>query len=208
MVSLIQNNRFPLRQIEDWSFPIGGASPKCLVASVFQPIDSAYMERSSTKSINHRILLESELRNWFAGQGVSGEGAAKAVQLLDASTLLAQPRPSRWNRRGEFGVQERCRYLWYRHAARILGWCERRRFPDTVTAILRTHVFPTQGGRHEATREDGAERIATIAHTGQTSIGSDHHCAGQSSRILMRHGRYPEMYVLAGLLGLHCFCVG
>ena len=208
MVSLIHNNRFPLRQIVLWSFSICGASPKCSVASVFQPIDSAYMERSSTNSIADRILLESELRNWFAGQGVSGEGAAKAVQLLDATTLLAQPRPSRWNRRGAFGVQERCRYLWYRHAARILGWCERRRFPDTVTAILRTHVFPTQGERHEATREDGAGRITTEAHAGQTSIGSNPHCAGQSSRIFMRHGRIPKMYVLAGRLGLHCFCVG
>lgn len=64
-----------------------------------------------------RLSLEGELEKWFADQGVSKEGGSRAVQLLDASTLLAQPRPSRWNRRGEFGIHERCRYLWYRHAA-------------------------------------------------------------------------------------------
>ena len=139
------------------------------------------MERSSTCSSGERIRLESDLRHWFAGQGVGQEGAARAVLLLDAGTLLATPRPSRWNRRGQFGVQERCRYLWYRHAARILGWCERRRFPDTVTAILRTHVFPTQGARHEATREDGEGRVTANLHTAPSSIDARQHSAGQSS---------------------------
>ena len=138
------------------------------------------MERSNTWACANRISLESELRNWFTEQGVTEEGAARAVGLLDASTLLAQPRPSRWNRRGTFGIQERCRYLWYRHAARILGWCERRRFPDIVTGILRGHVFPTEGGRDEATREDGSGRVTTAAHAGSIAADPDQHYAGKS----------------------------
>ena len=127
-----------------------------------------------------RISLEGELEKWFAGQGVSPEGASRAVQLLDANTLLAQPRPSRWNRRGAFGVQERCRYLWYRHAARILGWCERRRFPDIVTDILRQHIFPTQGGHDEATRQDGSEGVSAAARPGPIATSAAHSPAGES----------------------------
>jgi hypothetical protein len=127
-----------------------------------------------------RVCLEVELENWFTGQGVSSEGASRAVRLLDATALLAQPRPSRWNRRGNFGVQERCRYLWYRHAARILGWCDRTRFPDIVTRLLRRHIFPTQGGRDEAAREDVTGRVPAGVRPGPIAIVADHLPAGQS----------------------------
>ena len=143
-----------------------------------------YMERSGTCKSATRISLELELQNWFAGQGVSTEGATRAVQLLDPATLLAHPCPSRWNRKGTFGVQERCRYLWYRHAARILGWCERRKFPDCVTTILRGHIFPTDCGRDEETREDGQGRVlAACARAVSPTIDADQHSAGQSSFI-------------------------
>lgn len=128
-----------------------------------------------------RVSLEGELQRWFVRQGVSEQGATLAVQLLDASILLAQPRPSRWNRRGDFGVQERCRYLWHRHAARILGWCERRRFPDIVTAILRAHVFPTRNVRDEATREVGKGTLSAGGHAGPIATVDDRHSAGQFS---------------------------
>jgi hypothetical protein len=131
------------------------------------------MDTSRISASAERVSLECELHKWFSGQGVSQEGATRALQLLDASILLAQPRPSRWNRRGQFGVQERCRYLWYRHAARILGWCERRRFPDFVTSILRGHVFPTQAVSDEASREDGTQTLPT---------GSPHTAVGLGDR--------------------------
>jgi hypothetical protein len=127
-----------------------------------------------------RVALEGELESWFTGQGVSSEGASRVVRLLDATTLLAQPRPSRWNRRGDFGIQERCRYLWYRHAARILGWCERTRFPDIVTRILRAHIFPTHSGRDEAPREDVTRWVSAGARPGPIAIDADHLPAGQS----------------------------
>lgn len=127
-----------------------------------------------------RVSVEEELEIWFTGQGVSSEGARRAVRLLDADALLSQPRPSRWNRRGTFGVQERCRYLWYRHAARILGWCDRRRFPDRVTRILRGHIFPTLGEHDEAAREDVTGRVSAGACPGPLAIDADHLPAGAS----------------------------
>lgn len=98
-----------------------------------------------------------------------------------SSRIHVRARPSRWNRRGKFGVQERCRYLWYRHAARILGWCDRKKFPDLVTGILRAHVFPTPGGEDETTREDGKGGVAAGARAGSIAIDAAHLSAGQSS---------------------------
>ena len=116
-----------------------------------------------TAKSGERLALEGQLERWFAGQGVSKEGASRAVQLLDPRALLAQARPSTWNRRGHFGAQERCRYLWYRHAARILGWCERKKFPDTVTDILRNHIFPSDLRQDEAIGEDGAGSVSACS---------------------------------------------
>ena len=138
------------------------------------------MEIGGNCNSAERVYLEVELEKWFTGQGVSREGALRAVRLLDATALLAQPRPSRWNRRGNFGVQERCRYLWYRHAARILGWCERTRFPDIVTQLLRGHIFPDQGGRHEAASENVTGRLPAGARPGPIGIVADPPPAGQS----------------------------
>ena len=139
------------------------------------------MENIITAKSAERVSLEGELTKWFGEQGVSATGASRAVKLLDASVLLAEPRPSRWNRRGSFGVQERCRYLWYRHAARILGWCDRRRFLAIVTDILRGHAFPQQVGRDEASREGVEDRDSAGSRAGPLATDSDDHSAGESS---------------------------
>ena len=152
--------------------------PKLLLS-----VPGVYMEPVGACKSAERVLLEGELQKWFKNQGVSEEGAARAVQLLDASTLLAQPRPSRWNRRGDFGVQERCRYLWYRHAARILGWCERKAFPDIVTGILRAHVFPSRNVSDEAPREDVKGSLSAGGHANPIAIVAEHRSSGQFSCI-------------------------
>jgi hypothetical protein len=83
-----------------------------------------------------------QLHSWFLGQGVSEGSVVQAVCLCEGKYLQAQRRPASWNRRGKFKIQEHCRYLWYRHVARLLGWCERKQFPTLVTEILRTHIYP------------------------------------------------------------------
>ena len=92
-----------------------------------------------------------KLHSWFLGQGVLEGSATQAIRLCESKYLQAQQHPASWNRRGKFGVQEHCRYLWYRHAARLLGWCERKQFPTLVTEILRAHIYPTVGGNDEET---------------------------------------------------------
>ena len=120
-----------------------------------------------------RIQVEGELFRWFVEQGINEGGASRALRLLDANTLDIEPRPSRWNRRGEFGVQERRRYFWYRHAARILGWGERKPFPGLVTEILRNHIFPSAGGRDEASRANEEGRLTDLAPQRRGDIAAD-----------------------------------
>ena len=174
--------------------------------SHFAGVGLVYMENSGSCKSAERVDLEGVLKCWFASQGVSEVGATRALRLLDASTLLAEPRPSRWNRRGAFGIQERCRYLWYRHAARILGWCERKRFPDIVTGILRLHVFPTHAGIDEAPREDGAGRAPAADHAGAAHIHTDPIDAGQSSSFT---ALMPRVQGFSGHLwvGDDCMCL-
>ena len=164
------------------------------------------MENSTSCKSAERVDLEGVLKRWFASQGVSEVGATRALRLLDASTLLVEPRPSRWNRRGAFGIQPRCRYLWYRHAARILGWCERRQFPDIVTSLLRTRVFPTHVGRDEASREVGRTRVPSDAHAGPPQIATDPNFAGESSSFPNYTCPGFRVSVAAYGLGLIVFC--
>lgn len=103
--------------------------------------------------------VEGELFSWFRVQGVSEEGSRKAIALLDSRYLEEEPRPRRWNQKAEFGHQERCRYLWYRHAARILGWTERTQFPDFVRELLRSEYYPSSVVvGHEEARESSHVR--------------------------------------------------
>lgn len=107
---------------------------------------------------------------WFRSQGIAEAGASRAVRLLNAEVLLTEPRPGRWNRRGEFGVEERCRYLWYRHAAKILGWCERQHFPNEIRDILRTKCFPPPSVGNEEVGQDGTG-IDSIGDSGRGWTG-------------------------------------
>ena len=182
MASLFHHRTFWWRRRRIGVYPVCFPGCAMCLQYIFEShratLGRVHMEISGSCKSADRVHLEGILQRWFAAQGVSEEGATRAVRLLDASTLLVQPRPSRWNRRGAFGIQERCRYLWYRHAARILGWCDRRRFPDIVTGILRDHVFPSEAGRDEATREDGKGRVPAIAHAGPPHIDTDPSDAG------------------------------
>jgi hypothetical protein len=81
-----------------------------------------------------------ELYCWFLSEGASVGEAAKAIRLLQKTLLLSTPYPRRWNRRGDFGVQEHCRYLWYRHGAVVLGWSEQKKYPTWVQDLL-NHDF-------------------------------------------------------------------
>lgn len=104
-------------------------------------------------------------------QGVSEGGCAKLGNLLIESNLIVEPRPSSWNRRGSFRREERLRYLWYRHTARILHWQERHQFPDWIAPLLREIVFPSPR-RHEEACETPCAGESPSTATVDTAIGN------------------------------------
>ena len=49
-----------------------------------------------------------------------------------------------------------------------------------MTDILRQHIFPTQGGHDEATRQDGSEGVSAAARPGPIATSAAHSPAGES----------------------------
>ncbi|KAG0572930.1 hypothetical protein KC19_VG135100 [Ceratodon purpureus] len=147
-----------------------------------------------SKAMTEGVLAcRRKLHTWFLEQGLSEGSATQAIRLCDFVYLEAQSRPVAWNRRGKFGIPERSRYLWYRHAAKLLGWYDRKQFPSVVIDILQHHVYPSPGDEDEESCacevEDsrGRERLSIHAlglggaspgecgtpHEGQTSATNE-----------------------------------
>ncbi|KAG0575285.1 hypothetical protein KC19_VG333600 [Ceratodon purpureus] len=68
-----------------------------------------------------REVEVEKLRAWVRGQGRSEGTSSTIVALLQVDSLLSEPRSRSWLRRGNFEEEDKLRYLWYRHAARLLG---------------------------------------------------------------------------------------
>ena len=130
-----------------------------------------------------RVGAIEALRNWVISQGRSEATAARVVGLLRAENLEREPRPRAWNRRGDFTGDERSRYLWYRHTARLLGWRDRGVFPDFVTKLLRDCIFPGhgahQGDVHETAREGRATSVPGV--DGGRDVGAPSSRAGEGN---------------------------
>ena len=117
----------------------------------------------------------------FAAEGWEAEGdtsGAAAGRDHAPCATTAEQVESPWTIRDG----ERCRYLWYRHAARILSWCDRKQFPDNVIRILRTYIFSTQASKNEETREDGKGGVPTGAVAHSWDCGANHHDQGKISK--------------------------
>lgn len=125
----------------------------CFLLCCFMGNADAHRE---VDGLEREVAVEA-LRSWVRGQGRSESTARKVVDLLQPELLLSEPRPRTWNRRGNFTEGERNRYLWYRHAARLLGWKERHQFPDFVRTLLKTEIYPSYGGPSEAVDEAARE---------------------------------------------------
>lgn len=77
------------------------------------------------------------IREWAAGAGASPEGADHLVLCLSDVFLKAQPRPTSKYKHGQFSYSQNCRHLWYRRAAKILGWGHRSNIPKDFATIIR-----------------------------------------------------------------------
>ena len=135
-------------------------------------------EGASSDMVDGLLRCRRQLHSWFRQQGLSEGSATRAIRLCEEQYLEDQPRPGAWNRCGKFGVSEHRRYLWYRHAARLLGWCERKPFPAFVTDIIRTHIYRTVGQDDEEACSCPREVIGcdgpnNSEHAGEPESGGD-----------------------------------
>ncbi|KAG0594451.1 hypothetical protein M758_UG078600 [Ceratodon purpureus] len=121
------------------------------------PLMECIPARVDCRESPERGVEVEKLRAWVRGQGRSEGTASKIVALLEVEQLLSEPRPRTWLRRGNFEEEEKLRYLWYRHAARLLGWKERQRFPEFVSTLLKTHTFRSHGVRDEGVAQEAGE---------------------------------------------------
>ncbi|KAG0553302.1 hypothetical protein KC19_12G000500 [Ceratodon purpureus] len=151
------------------------------------PLMECIPGRIDCRESPERWFEVEKLRAWVRGQGRSEGTASKIVALLQVDQLLSEPRPRTWLRRGNFEEEDKLRYLWYRHAARLLGWKERQKFPGFVSTLLKSHTFWSHRVRDEAVAQeagDGAFKPNPGVHA-RGGIGAEgpHHGEGDA-----RHG--------------------
>lgn len=90
------------------------------------------------------------IREWAVSAGASPEGADHLVLCLRDVFLKAQPQPTLKYRRGQFSYAQNCRHLWYRRAAKILGWGQRSNIPADIAAIIKRRWPDTVSNGAEA----------------------------------------------------------
>ena len=153
----------------------------------FNPLMECIPARVDCREGPDREVEVEKLRAWVRGQGRSEGTASKIVALLQVDQLLSEPRPRSWLRRGNFEEEDKLRYLWYRHAARLLGWKERQIFPGFVSALLKRHSFRSHGVRDEAVAQEAGEGAfhanPRVHARGGISAEGPHHGEGDA-----RHG--------------------
>lgn len=74
------------------------------------------------------VGLENEtevLCAWLCTLGVTEEGCRIVVGCWTADYLNRLPKPKRKFKEGNFTVRERCRNLFYRKLAAVVGWIDR-----------------------------------------------------------------------------------
>jgi hypothetical protein len=80
----------------------------------------------------------------------------KIVNCLDIEYLLSLPCNFRGYKKGNFSDQAHSRHLWYRNAARIVGWRNvRHEFPSAISSFIKQEVWPEQ-------EINGATKIAEV----------------------------------------------
>jgi hypothetical protein len=67
----------------------------------------------------------------------------RLVRCFDSAFLLSLLRPAGF-KVGKFSPPQIHRYLWYRQAAKVLGWRDRQKFPREIEELLKEVVWPDE----------------------------------------------------------------
>ena len=92
---------------------------------------------------SEHVLLQAKsvIQAWGLQCRVSEIVVCGLVRCLESKFLLSLPRPPGF-KVGKFSAPQIHRYLWYRQAAKALGWRDRQKFPATIEALLKELVWP------------------------------------------------------------------
>ena len=115
---------------------------------VLQPADIFWVMNFCTalsRPPSEQVLLyaETALQTWGLRFRVSESVVTRLVCCLDSTFLLSLPRPLGF-KVSEFSPPQIHRYLWYRQAAKALGWRDRQKFPSEIEALLKLLVWPDE----------------------------------------------------------------
>lgn len=92
---------------------------------------------------SEQVLREAEgvIQAWGLSSGFPKDVVCRLVSCFDSKFLLSLPRPPGFKRK-KFSAEQIHRYLWYRQAAKTLGWRDRQKFPSHVENLLKVRVWP------------------------------------------------------------------
>ena len=98
----------------------------------------------------------------------------RLVRCFDSKFLLSLPRPTGF-KQGKFSASQIHRYLWYRQAAKALGWRNKQKFPTEIEDLLKVRVWPDG----EVKRRDTQSAIDRPNNTHKIDLGSGNDRGGR-----------------------------
>ena len=98
---------------------------------------------SSPPSVQVLRHAETVLQAWGLQFKVSETIVCRLVRCFDSAFLLSLPRPPGF-KVGTFSPPQIHRYLWYRQAAKALGWRDRQKISAEIEDLLKVHVWPDE----------------------------------------------------------------
>lgn len=137
---------------------------------------------------------ESVIQAWALRCRVSETVVCRLVRCLDSKFLLSLPRPAGF-KVGKFSAPQIHRYLWYRQAAKALGWRDRQKFPAEIESLLKLLVWPD--GEAEICDVSSAitcQRPSQTTNTGGISDAAGHWTVGHVSRDAGQRGHAMDTH--------------
>lgn len=134
---------------------------------------------------------ESVVQAWGLRIKVSKTIVCRLVRCFDY--LLSLPRPAGF-KVGKFFAPQIHRYLWYRQAAKALGWRDRQKFPAEIEELLKVLVWPDgEAEGHNSCSAIDERNNTHKSHSGGFAAGRGLGAVGHVSRDARERGHVVDM---------------
>ena len=141
---------------------------------------------------------ESVIQAWGLRMKVSETVVCRLVRCFDSKYLLSLPRPAGF-KVGKFSTPQIHRYLWYRQAAKALGWRDRQKFPAQIEELLKVLVWPDgEAEMHDSCSAIDCRNNTQQSHSGGFAAGRGHGAVGHVSRDARERGHAVDTHNTLG----------